>query len=763
MAWFVFLGLASAGQKAETIPVAGVKQPVEILVDKWGVPHIFAKSSDDAFFGQGFNAARERLFQIDLWRRRGLGRMAEVMGPKYVELDKAARLFLFRAPIEREFNAYGPDALKITESFTAGINAYVDWVLAHRDQMPVEFRVLGYDPSHWDAADVVKIRSHGLTRNLTSEVARAQTICRTDPVKGPGYDQARVGLQPDWETKMPQGLDPCLPADVLQAFNLATQSVPFTRPNADAADDGSNNWTIGPKKSASGRPILAGDPHRAYTTPSLRYIAHLSAPGMDVIGSGEPALPGIAMGHNGTIAFGLTIFPVDQEDLYVYELNPDNPRQYKYKGKWESMRVEREAVAVKGGGSETAELAFTRHGPVIYTDAGKKRAYAVRTCWMEPGMAPYFSSVAYMRTRNFNDFKKERFRGGAPTLNYVYADTKGNIGWSAGGLTPVRPNWDGLLPVPGDGRFEWAGFHRSDAYPSVYNPADGFVSTSNEMNLPAGFPYKERKLGFEWATDSRHRRVDKVLRGLEKVTLEDSMRLQVDVTSDLAQRMVALLQPVAAEDAGARAALGMLRGWNGAEAPESAEAALFEIWLKKHLGPAFLAAVTPAKSVTAFDAAVLVDVLEGKSKRFTVDGRTMLPRTLGTAYAEWEKMGKPVWGKMHQSLPGHPLRNFVDAELRAKLQPGPYPAPGGPYSPRQSMHTGNSYQLTNGSSFRMVLDVGNWDASRAVNYPGQSGNPDDPHYKDLADAWVKGEYFPLLYSRAAVEQATERRIVLEPK
>jgi penicillin amidase len=743
----------------ETIPVAGLKQPVEILVDKWGVPHIYARNTSDAFFAQGFNVARERLFQIDLWRRRGLGRMAEAMGASYVEQDRAARLFLYRSSIEKEWNAYGPDARNITASFVAGINAYVDWLAAHREQLPVEFQVLGYQPSKWEAADVLRIRSHGLTRNVTSEVARAKTICATDPVKGPGYDQARNGLQPPWETKLPEGLDPCLPAEVLKVFTLATQVVPFTKPNTDSQDDGSNNWVIAPSKSATGRPILAGDPHRAYSTPSLRYIAHVSAPGMDIIGAGEPALPGIAMGHNGAIAFGLTIFPIDQEDLYVYELNPSNPRQYRYKGGWELMRTVREAIAVKGGAAVETELAFTRHGPVIFNDPAKNRAYAIRTCWMEPGMSPYFGSISYMRARDFAEFQRGQFRGGAPTLNYVYADTKGNIGWSPSGLAPVRPNWDGLLPVPGDGRFEWAGFLRADQFPSTFNPSAGYVSTSNEMNMPEGYPYKERKLGFEWSNDSRHRRIDEVLKPMAKVSLADSMKLQTDLTSVAARRAVALLGALESDEP----AVKLLRGWDAVERPDSPEAALYEIWWKRHLGPAFLAVVVPAGAVLTPDPAVVLDVLEGKSTRFKLDARPLLSATLGSAFAEWEKLGRPVWGTLHQSLPGHPLRDFVSAEWRKKLQPGPFPAPGGPYSPWQSMYTGNSFQLTNGPSFRMVLDVGNWDESRAMNFPGQSGRWDDPHYSDLAPSWIRGEYFPLLYSRAAVEKATERRTRLEPR
>jgi penicillin amidase len=766
--------------------VAGLQQPAEILADRWGVPHIYAASAGDAYFVQGFNAGRDRLFQIDLWRRRGLGRLAEVLGPAYVEHDKAARLFLYRGDMSKEWAAYGADAEPIATAFVAGVNAYVDWLAAHPDRMPIEFQLLGYRPSKWEASDVVRIRSHGLTRNLTSEVARAHTVCKTDPQNGPKYDQIRFGLQPPWETKVPKGLDPCLPKDVLRVFTLATEEVHVTKegvggapsnraaavtePTPDRAE-GSNNWAIAPAKSATGRAMVASDPHRAYSTPSLRYIVHVNAPGMSVIGAGEPALPGISIGHNGTIAFALTIFNVDQEDLYVYDVNPANAREYRYQGAWEPMRVVRETIDVKGAAPVSAELVFTRHGPVIYDEAAKHRAYAVRTCWLEPGMAPYFGSVGYMRATNFAEFKRAMLHWGAPTENQVYADVQGNIGWVPGGLAPIRPNWDGLMPVPGDGRYEWAGFWPGDKLPSSYNPPSGYVTTSNEMNLPADYPYQERKLGFEWTNVSRHARIDEVLKSLPKVSLEDSMKLQNDVTSIPARRLVALLAPLNSPDPKTKAALDLFRGWDARENPESPQAALMEFWIARRLGRAYMDAVLPPNAAQAIeqpDMAVMLDTLENPGARLTHEQRDrLLLATLAAAYSELEKLlgADPntwQWGKLHRSLPEHPLMDAVDAEMRTRLQPGPFPTPGGPYTPNASGYRATDFQLTLGPSFRMVLDVGNWDNSRAVNYPGQSGNPDDLHYRDLTEMWLTGKYFPLLYSREAIEKATVTRFILQP-
>ena len=771
--------------------LAGIKQATKILIDRWGVPHIYAANQDDLFFAQGFNAARDRLFQIDLWRRRGLGQLSAVFGPSFVEQDKATRLFLYKGDMDVEWRAYGKDAARITNRFIAGLNAYVDYVSNNPEALPFEFKAMGYLPAKWQAEDVVRIRSHGLTRNLTSEVARAQAACNGDL----NADEIRVGLQPAWKTKMPQGLDPCLPPNLLQVFQLATQNVVFD-PNimkaavgansfnpamallmqdAPAQDltEGSNNWVIAPAKSSTGRAIMANDPHRAYSTPSLRYIAHLSAPGLDVIGAGEPALPGISIGHNDTIAFGLTIFSIDQEDLYVYEVNPANSMQYKYQGKWINFKRQTEVIAVKGGTPVNAELLFSQHGPIIFREQEKNRAFAVRSGWLEAGMAPYFGSIEYMRAKNFQDFKRAMLHWGAPTENQVYADTKGNIGWVPGGLTPIRPNWDGLLPVPGDGRYEWAGFLAGDKLPSSYNPTSGWLASSNEFNLPAGYAY-QHKLGFEWTHNARATRIAEVLTQLPKVSLQDSMRLQNDVLSIPARRMVALLKFLNSSDEKTLAALNILKNWDCVERVESGPAALFEVWWSRYLGPAFKLAIGgkfDAQNLTAPDPSVMLDSLENSDVRFGADARNrrdqLLLTSLNSAYLNMEKLqGKDSnawrWGRLQMSYFSHPLASLSDPATRAKLNVGPFPRAGSAYTVNQSSYRPQDFLQVNGPSFRIVVDVGNWDNSQVMNTPGQAGDPANHHYRDLAEKWAKGEYFPLLYSQAAVESATTQKLELLP-
>ncbi|MPZ88715.1 MAG: penicillin acylase family protein, partial [Nitriliruptorales bacterium] len=299
----------------------GLEDPAEILVDRWGVPHLYASSLYDVFRVQGFNAARDRLWQLDFWRRRGLGLLAEAFGPSLVDRDRATRLFVYRGDMHSDWLAYGSDTKRVATAFVEGVNAYIRLALDDRRLLPFEFDALGYEPALWSPEDVVRIRSNGLYYNLDQEVARALVLRDF----GPQVEDLRRRREPPVDLIVPEGLDLSLiPDDVLGVYRLAIDP-PDLSGAAAVVPEGSNNWVLAASRTTTGRPLLANDPHRALSAPSLRYLAHLSAPGLDVIGAGEPALPGISIGHNGYIAFGLTIFAIDQEDLYVYETNPDEP------------------------------------------------------------------------------------------------------------------------------------------------------------------------------------------------------------------------------------------------------------------------------------------------------------------------------------------------------------------------------------------------------------------------------------------------------
>ena len=800
----LFLAAATAAQEIETtrFAVPGLDAPVEILVDRWGVAHVFAGGQDDLFFAQGWNAARDRLWQIDLWRRRGEGTLSEVFGPRFVEQDRAARLLLYRGDMHAEWLAYASDTKRIVTAWTRGVNAWVDLVLERPELMPPEFEALGYEPSHWTPEAVTRIRSHGLLRNATSEFRRATFLAD----HGPEALALRDRYEPDHRLSVPDGLDldffrsQTAPPRALDVYRLGTRGVSFrgldsSLPNAvpgagDPASEGSNNWAISPRRTATGRPLLANDPHRTQAVPSLRYIVHLSSPGLDLIGAGEPALPGISIGHNGTIAFGLTIFSIDQEDLYVYRTKPGEPDFYEHRGAWLPMETVEETIPVRGGDARTVELRFTRHGPVLYRDPERNLAIGLRAAWLEPGMAPYLGSIEYIRARNWDQFLAAMNRWGTPSENQVYADVHGNIGWKPGGLAPVRPNWDGLLPVPGDGRYEWRGYRDMDELPVEFNPERGWVATANEMNLPPGY---DVPLGWEWAGPYRRQRIGEVLNANDAMTVEGAVRLQTDYVSIPARRLHALLgraKPV--PEVGP--ALELLGGWNAELAPDSAAAALFEVWWRRHLenevGRRMAAALGASEDPLPVQDENLLRILEERDPRLgdrplasrpsrsthssTSSSSAAARRARDEALLEslvsaWadvaERLGPDPaawrWGDLHRIELRHPLSAHLPDDIRRLANVGPAER-GGSGDTVGNTRYGDDFRQTSGASFRMVIDVGAWDASVAMNNPGQSGDPRSPHYRDLFEPWAADEAFPLLYTRPAILEAAEARIELIP-
>ncbi|HEV2531822.1 penicillin acylase family protein [Phenylobacterium sp.] len=777
---------ASAAVRHESWPVAGLAAPAQIVIDRWGVPHIYAASVRDAFFLQGYNAGRDRLWQIDLWRKRGLGRLSASFGPTYVAQDRAARLLLYRGDMAREWAAYAPGAKDEVEAFAAGVNAYVAEVRAGTKPLPPEFKLSASQPETWAAEDVIRIRSHALVSNVTSEVARAQVVC----AGGVEADKLRRKLDPGpHKLVVPAGLDPCdVPADVLKDYILGTEPVSFEQLKAgraaavadprgqlarridETSAEGSNNWVIAPSRTASGRPILANDPHRPVGVPSLRYIVHMEAPGFSIEGAGEPALPGVALGHNADMGFGITIFPIDQEDLYVYETREGSgAAAYRYNGGFEPMTVVRETIEVRGEAPRQVELHFTRHGPVLAEDAGKHRAFALRTVWNEPGAAGYFQSSRFWRAKAWGDFTKGREAWGAPPLNLAFADRAGEVGWAAAGMAPVRPNWDGLMPVPGDGRYEWAGFMPEALLPSVKNPTKGFFATANAMNLPKGYPNEQRKISFEWTDPSRITRIEEVLAKTPKATLADSMALQTDTVSAQSRRLVRLLKPLASSDPDVARALALLKAWNSDEGTDSTAAAIYEVWVARDLGQAAVAVATPQKArglVGAGHLEAVISYLESPEpgrwrdlillsslKAATVE----LTQRLGPDMTTW------TWGRLHKADFFPAAGALADHETAQAMHVGPLPVPGSASTPRATTYSPRDFTQIAGASVRMVLDVGAWDNSMIINTPGQSGDPASPHYRDLFALWAAGQYVPLRYSRLAVEADAETVIALTPK
>lgn len=786
--------------------MTGLQAPAEILTDPWGIPHICASSTHDAFWTQGFQVARDRLWQIDTWRRRGLGLLAQVWGAAYAEQDRAARLFLYRGDMHAEWLAYASDTKDIAAAFTAGINAYVTLTRQDPSRLPLEFRELGYEPAFWAPSEVARIRSHGLFHNVAHEVARALMLRDF----GPAAEELRRRREPGGELTLPDGLDlSVIPDDVLRDYALAVSQAQLRGPagapaaagdgpvqggdgRVQAGDgpvqggEGSNNWALAPERTATGRALLANDPHRTVSLPSLRYIAHLSAPGFDVIGAGEPALPGLSVGHNGHVAFGFTVFSVDQEDLYVYRTRPGQPRQYWYQDRWEPMTVVREEIPVRDAPPVPVELWFTRHGPVIRAVQESDAAFAVRAAWLEPGMAPYLGSIETMRAPDVERFTAALNRWGAPGENLVYADEAGTIGWKAAGLTPIRPNWDGTLPVPGDGRYEWAGFYDMDALPAEVNPASGWIATANEMNLPPGFP-DDLVITRDWPAPFRSERIARVLGPATGSTVADMVRLQADYVSLPARRMVRALTALRWSDPAAERAARLLAGWDGTLAADSAAAAVFQVWYRRHLRPGLrklaLAQILPPEKVQAALAAVLpeddlvgdpridLDLIENPGGRLGENPVAVLAglfeASLSAAMADLTDLLGPAeqdwaWGRLHQARLAHPAGPAMSAAARKQAAIEPLPRGGSSDTVGATTYLPDFTQAA-GATFRLVVDVGGWDNSVVMNSPGQSGDPASPHYADLFAPWAADTAVPLLYSRDRIEAVAQERIRLVPR
>ena len=747
---------APPGAFSESRALPGLTAPGEIIIDRAGIPHIYAANARDGFFLQGYAVARDRLWQIDLWRKRGLGRLSASFGAQFVAQDRAARLLLYRGEMAAEWAAYPSQAKGWTEAFAAGINAYVADVEAGRAPLPLEFSATNTRPERWQADDVVRIRSNALASNLTSEVVRARALCGGD-LK---YEPLRRELAPAHTVSIPKGLDPCsIPADVLDDYALGTGDVRFDGQKIVVASldpdiqEGSNNWVIGAGKSATGRPILANDPHRAHAVPNLRYLSHIDTPELKIAGSGEPALPGISFGHNEDVAWAITIFAIDQQDLVV------NPKATK-------LTEVRERIEVKGAPPREVVLKFTDDGPIIHEDPTSGRSFALRATWTKPGASAYFNASWAWTAKTWDDFLVARDHWGAPPLNLLFANRAGDIGWAPGGFVPVRAAGDGLLPVPAGKVHRWTGLLDAKLMPVKHNPADGWIATANEMNIPAGYPHM---LGLEWADRSRITRISEVVGSKPKFGLTDAMALQNDPTSPMARRAVALLQGLAGRDANERGALALLGNWNGHEGPDSAAAALYEIWAARHLAASAVKAIVPEAARRNFGRTSIGNILPvlEDGKLFGPDSAALraeiLLGSLGLAFAETARLLGPDpatwrWGALHRAdfQPSLPIAGR-DAERRV----GPVPI-GGSGSTPMAMGTGPDFRVVSGASVRVVMDVGAWDNSMAINTPGQSGDPASPHYRDLFARWATGNYVPFVWSRPRVLQEAERIINVTP-
>ena len=744
--------------------VEGLSAPVEIVDDRWGVPHIRAQTKADAFYGQGYVVARDRLFQIDFSHRRELGRMAEAFGAAFTEHDAAARLFHYRGDLDAELAKVPAEVLECVRGYVAGINARIAEVERDRSLLPPEYAILNVMPRRWDVRELVLARG-GSVGNADDEVRRARLaalgLLDLDAIVAP--------LRPAHRMTLPDGLDAAAVTEadlgVLRLGGLpfgpetpthdpdARQESKLERDNA-----GSNAWTVAGSRTASGRPILANDPHLGIGGFGPRHVAHLTAPGLDVIGGGAPGLPGIMQGHTDRFAFGRTNFHIDQQDLFVLELDPADPERYRHDGGWKKFDTFAIDIPVKDAAPRRVTLRHAAQGPVVMHDPARRRATVLGSIGMQSGGAGSFAMVAINLARDWESLKAAWALHPSPT-NFHYADVAGNHGWQVIGYQPKRRKGDGLLPVPGDGRYDWDGYDDYRRLPNDYNPAKGWFASANQNNLPAGWP-AARVPAYSFRDPYRYERIADVLAQQPKHTIADSVALQHDTLSTPAKQFLALLPK--APSAGAAAAAAMLRGWNARLDRDSGAAALFEIvW--RDLGKRMLAAIVPAKARDLVDEIAPSVLLErAKAQPAMIDaalasGWTEAQRLMGAAPAQWR------WGALHEVRIQHPLSRIP--AIAAAFPPIAGEGSGGDGYTVMARWLGNgpSWRATGGASYLQVIDVGDWDRSVMLNLPGQSNDPGSPHYRDQYVPWIAGQMQPMPFSRAAVDAVAARRTTLRPE
>ncbi len=744
------------------IKLPGLKQPVEVLRDKWGVPHIYAKNADDLFFAQGFVAAQDRLFQLDWWRRVGVGETAEVIGPDGIQGDHFARLIRYRGDMDAEWKSYSPDTKQIANAFTSGINAHIKHI---GGKLPIEFQILGYKPKPWQPEDILgRMSGIIMSRNFTDEVVRAHLIDKL------GLEKVRqlMPTDPQRDFAPASGLDlKGIDSRILKGFQAASKSLQFKQSTSE-----SNNWAVSGAMSASGKPMLSSDPHRAIALPALRYLVHLNAPGWNVIGAGEPGLPGVALGHNERIAWGITIVGTDQADIFVEETSPDNPQLYKVGNEWKPMETRVETITVKdkkGAFYNTiAPFGFSRHGPVIYRDEKRHRAYVLKWAGSEPGGAAYLPALAVARAQNHKEFLKALQAWKIPSLNFVYADKDDNIAWVAAAATPIRPKHDGLLPVPGNGGYDWKGYLSVKDLPQDLNPKSGWLATANHNIIPPGYKHE---IAYEFAASYRFDRVKANLDGKQKLTLDDFKRIQHDDVSIPGLKLAKFAKAMRFNNPEFEDRARMMEKWDGRLSRDSHEAVIYAHWLAelqkavygRHVPPELVKEVAAKSGLPT-----LFKALEKPDANWFGPTDQSRDRLVDAAFinavkqvVKLNKDGKNVrWGELHTATFRHPLEK-VHTDYAKALNIGPFERTGDGNTPNNTRYDADFKQI-HGATYRHLFDLADWDKGLATSAPGQSGQLGSPYYADLAPLWAKGEYFPLAYSRKMVDEVTRHKLMLRP-
>jgi penicillin amidase len=795
----VILPKSSAGAKPwqTTLQVPGLREQATIRRDERGIPYIIAKNEHDLFFAQGYATASDRLWQMDFLRRTGRGELAEVLGagPNNVALeqDKVHRTFGFAQVAEAEANQASAEARAVLDAYAAGVNAYINSL--GPKALPPEFQILQYKPRPWTPSDsliMIKLFFEALSSTWRLDVMRealgalppeklAVLLPETSPldVLVVGTDRRRALGETQPQRPSASMLNDQSLANLTyelakgqQIEQNALARVGLLAENLAA----SNNWVVSGKLTASGKPLLANDPHLMASAPPIWHMVHLSAPGVTVAGVTGPGLPGVVIGHNNNIAWGFTNVGPDVQDLYIEKFDPANPRRYLTPDGWREAEVRHEELKVrKGFGDSTTEVinfdvTVTRHGPIVLEKNGKR--YALRWTALDPKLNNPNSTYMLNRARNWKEFTTALRAYTAPTQNMVYADTEGHIGYYAAGVVPIRKTGDGSRPYDGskdDG--EWVSYIPLEKMPHLFDPPAGMIVTANQRIVGTDYPYF---LTHSWAQPYRARRIYDLLQEYskkKKITADDFRAIQGDVYSIgcvlFATQAAGILRGRldAPSDAGLREAVAQLEKWDGRLSADSSVAPLVlqmriafrSRILNAALGEDLFKVYAWSNFDTTIDSVISQRPPSWLPKEFPTyadllracyqDALGVLKKNLGEDQATW------IWGNLVKARFQHPLAGAPFVGGQFAIPPLPQNGSGGIAA---TVNVGGAV------SMRLIADPSNWDQTQQGITLGESGIPSSPHWKDQLDDWrnVTPRSFP--FSEAAVTKAAQVTIVLEP-
>ncbi|HYR64072.1 MAG TPA: penicillin acylase family protein [Actinomycetota bacterium] len=755
--------------------VDGLGGPVEVRRDRWGVPHISASNLHDLFLAQGFVAASDRYFQIELLMRYSTGQLCELIGALTMPLDRFIRTLGWPEMAARHVAGWDQESRDNVSAFWSGIAAWGSQMPAP----PVEYAILEADP--WvptveegclATAGFALLLGYTLTRNWDAELLRAEVAERL------GVD-AMLDLFPDVQN-LPAFIQAGKSTHPARTALLAGAHLP-------TSGQGSNEWVVAGERSATGKPLLANDPHLAILLPAMWYECDLRCPGFHAAGASLPFAPGIVIGHNDHIAWGVTDTESDVSDLYLERISDDGTAA-EYNGAWEPLRVRTETIKVRDGDDVVLDVKETRHGPLLDSyligiadpasiEGGITKAYALRWTASQATVQP-LNLTRVNTAANWEQFRAALHGWECPALNFVYADVDGNIGYQLWGRHPVRRNGDGTVPVPGwTDQYEWVGDVPSAELPWAFNPSEGFLANANNKAHHDSYPHL---LSGDFLPPFRVMRIAELLCATETHSLESFAAIQNDTRSPAVQEVLPYLLEVAPADERQKQALGLLAEWDHDLAASSAPAAIFEAWcnhlarnvLLPRLGKELFVHFHGRRQWTnAFEFLALPTMLAYPSARwFGADGVEARDKVLRAALDAalddiTERLGDDVaawrWGALHTATFTGQL-GMVPG-LEELLTGGVVEMGGNEQTVAQSLHEPDlGYKVSIVPSWRQLLDVSDWDASLGSLPGGQSENPTSPHYNDLLGIWAKGGYHPLPFSEAAVEAATVARLRLAP-